>query len=603
MTSQSEDVAVAVSNIDTVERCALNPEAVASEEGPPVKKARMQAGLQQSTPRSVGQRIKESTLKESLQTPKTSICRSPAAEYNNHVAASLSPRCLTQVQINTVRIIGQYLKNLGLQETVATLFTESGCRLEDSLAVRLRECILNGDWDLSLHLLNKMSPCVPPANLKRIRCKFLEEKYVELLVNDKAVEALRLLTVEFPNDMALTDRRNFLATLLYADPKVSNLYEKTGAHRTRADRAELVVEIQKLLPTSVMLPPNRLEQLLKQAWKTQSHECYLHLADPRLTPDFVLEDHQCGWEDFPLCPVQVLNNHQDEVWCASFSPCGKYLATGAKNGPTLVWKVVNQSRLEPYKSFGGRQNTAVVSWSEDSALLAVAAADEQDTDIFVYDVHNGTVFCTIDNKQSDNTVLAFSPGCRPYRLVSADQKGHFCQYILSQDSHKINGRFEGYRIRALHCFKDGTVFAADTHYRIRKYCFTTETEENFITEQSQIITFAVDKKERLLLVDTKLHGLRLWDINTKTLLRAYTEASHQDLVVHSTFGGNHQNYIATGSNDEVRIWNYKSDRLIASLTGHTGKVNAVVWNPVYPHMLVSCSDDNTVRVWTSSTQS
>ena len=37
---QSEDVALAVSNIDTVERCALNPEAVASEEGPPVKKAR-----------------------------------------------------------------------------------------------------------------------------------------------------------------------------------------------------------------------------------------------------------------------------------------------------------------------------------------------------------------------------------------------------------------------------------------------------------------------------------------------------------------------------------------------------------------------------------
>ncbi|VDD90627.1 unnamed protein product [Enterobius vermicularis] len=589
---QSEDVAVAVSNIDTVERCASNPEAVASEEGPPVKKARMQAGLQQ-----------ESTLKDALQTPKTSTCRSPAVDHNNHLTVSLSPRCLTQIQINTIRIIGQYLKNLGLQETVATLFTESGCRLEDSLAVRLRECILNGDWDLSLHLLNKMSSFVPQVNLERIRCKFLEEKYVELLANNRTVEALRLLTVDFPADMALMERRNFLATLLYADPKTCDLYEKTGTHRTRQDRGDLVAEVQQLLPTSVMLPPNRLEQLLKQAWKTQSQDCYLHLAEPRLTPDFVLEDHQCSWEDFPLCPTQVLNNHQDEVWCASFSPCGKYLATGAKNGPTLVWKVVSQCLLEPYKSFGGHQNSAVLSWSEDSIMLAVAAADEPDTDIFVYDVHNGTVFCTIDNRTSDTTVLAFFPGCRPYRLVCADQKGHFCQYILSQDLHKISGRFEGYRIRALHCCKDGTVLAADTHNRIRKYCFATETEENFITEQSQIITFAVDKKERYLLVDTKLHGLRLWDLKTATLLRAFADASHQDLIVHSSFGGSNQNYIATGCNEEVRIWNHKSDRLIASLSGHTGKVNAVIWNPVNPHMLVSCSDDNTVRVWTSNKRS
>lgn len=70
-------------------------------------------------------------------------------------------------------------------------------------------------------------------------------------------------------------------------------------------------------------------------------------------------------------------------------------------------------------------------------MLAVAAADEPDTDIFVYDVHNGTVFCTIDNRTSDTTVLAFFPGCRPYRLVCADQKGHFCQYVSFENSRAV----------------------------------------------------------------------------------------------------------------------------------------------------------------------
>lgn len=64
--------------------------------------------------------------------------------------------------------------------------------------MRLRECILNGDWDLSLHLLNKMSSFVPQVNLERIRCKFLEEKYVELLANNRVWYILRFVLATFP---------------------------------------------------------------------------------------------------------------------------------------------------------------------------------------------------------------------------------------------------------------------------------------------------------------------------------------------------------------------------------------------------------------------
>ncbi|KHN85061.1 WD repeat-containing protein 26 -like protein [Toxocara canis] len=596
----SEESRPTTSNSGIVERCAEDADPVAADEGPPAKKAkRMQTGLQQTSSRSVGQRLKESTLKESLQTPRNQSCRSPAVDYTSNVSP-VSPRCLNSTQINTIRVIGQYLKNLGMQETVATLFAESGCRLEDSLAVRLRECALNGEWDLALHIVSKMTPYVSRASLVHIRVKLLEEKFVELLTKDQAVQALRLLSVDFPSDEGFASRRNFLATLLYVDPNSVDLYTKTGAHRNRQERAALVSDIQQLLPTSVMLPPSRLEQLLKQSWKMQARECYLHMAEQRgPSPDFILEDHQCSWEDFPLFTSQVLNNHQDEVWCASFSPCGKYLATGAKCGPTLVWKVVNGRAVEPYKSFGGSQNTAVISWSDDSALIAVAAAEDPNTDVHVYDVHRGSIYCTVDNRGNDNTVLSFFAGTHPYRLVCADQKGHFCQYVLSDNSAKPSGKFEGYRIRAIHCLKNGNVIAADTHNRVRCYRFSDDFDQTLIQEQSQIISFVIDKSERHLLIDTKLHGLRLWDLESGTLLRSYTGAPHHDFVVFSTFGGAEQNYVATGSVDEkVHIWSHKSDRLIAKLSGHTGKVNAVAWNAVYPQMLVSCSDDTTIRVWT-----
>lgn len=36
---------------------------------------------------------------------------------------------------------------------------------------------------------------------------------------------------------------------------------------------------------------------------------------------------------------------------------------------------------------------------------------------------------------------------------------------------------------------------------------------------------------------------------------------------------------------------------MATLSGHTRTVNCVAWNPVFPQMLVSVSDDCAVRVW------
>ena len=35
----------------------------------------------------------------------------------------------------------------------------------------------------------------------------------------------------------------------------------------------------------------------------------------------------------------------------------------------------------------------------------------------------------------------------------------------------------------------------------------------------------------------------------------------------------------------------------AVLSGHSRTVNCVTWNPVYPRVLVSASDDGSVRVW------
>lgn len=51
------------------------------------------------------------------------------------------------------------------------------------------------------------------------------------------------------------------------------------------------------------------------------------------------------------------------------------------------------------------------------------------------------------------------------------------------------------------------------------------------------------------------------------------------------------------SDNKVYIWHIKREMPIAVLIGHTRTVNCVSWNPAYPSMLASASDDGTVRIW------
>lgn len=78
----------------------------------------------------------------------------------------------------------------------------------------------------------------------------------------------------------------------------------------------------------------------------------------------------------------------------------------------------------------GRNSSSLLTWSDDGALLAVSAAEGHLADVHVYDVHSGSTFCIIENRANDSSVMSFVPNSSfGYRLVCADQMGHFCLYV------------------------------------------------------------------------------------------------------------------------------------------------------------------------------
>lgn len=121
---------------------------------------------------------------------------------------------------------------------------------------------------------------------------------------------------------------------------------------------------------------------------------------------------------------------------------------------------------------------------------------------------------------------------------------------------------------------------------------------NSIHEEHDIMTFTLDQSEELALLNVNTQGVHLWDLKDKILVRKFQGAKHGFFVIHSCFGGANQNFIASGSEDsKIYIWRKDREKPIIVLSGHSRSVNCVAWNPKYPHILASASDDNTVRLW------
>lgn len=85
-----------------------------------------------------------------------------------------------------------------------------------------------------------------------------------------------------------------------------------------------------------------------------------------------------------------------------------------------------------------------------------------------------------------------------------------------------------------------------------------------------------------------------------TLRPSVPMAEEEGLKLRPSFGGRNGAFVCQGSEKGVGLmWHWPTQTSLPTLQGHRQAVNTVAWSPVDPHMVVTTSDDKTLRVWTS----
>lgn len=147
-----------------------------------------------------------------------------------------------------------------------------------------------------------------------------------------------------------------------------------------------------------MLPPRRLQTLLRQAVDMQRDRCLYHNTklDSSLDSVSLLLDHACSRcvkfthsnapsvlrdftciiyacvcrKQFPCHTQQILTEHCNEVWFCKFSNDGTKLATGSKDTTVIIWQVEPVSENVCHT----QQNIVLFVWaSQKSAIFEVTA--------------------------------------------------------------------------------------------------------------------------------------------------------------------------------------------------------------------------------------
>lgn len=521
---------------------------------------------------------------------------SPAQTQKDSIAKSL-----TNFDIEVIRIIAQHLRYLGLNRTFDVLASESGCTLEDPNASKLRANVLSGQWDQAERDLEILQGTlsIPQSDLIKMKFLLFEQQYMEVLEAGDLYHALDILRKQItPLKYNVEHAHKLSSYLMCSSPE--ELYQMSKwPGKGPMSRSTLLDSLQAFLPTSLMVPPKRLLTLLNQSLECQVSRCRLHntnISTGLLDSLSLLSDHLCSGDDFPSHTTQILTDHLDEVWFCRFSPNGKMLATGSKDGKFIIYDVDEESfKVTLRSSYDGPQvGISYFAWSPDSTHLAICGPDET-ADLNIWNVETGTKMAKLNQSVDDRlTYVSWYP--EGTRLACGGTKGHF--YSCKSDGH-LNSAWEGLRVLCLACLKDNkTVVAADTHHRIRGYNVEDHLDVHLFSEEGPIISFAFDSSESRVLVNVQNQGVNMWDMRNKCRMKRFRGVVQKEFSIYSCFGGLNEDFVASGSEDQkVVIWHVSDEQPLVVMSEHSGTVNCVHWNPTLPSMLASASDDGTVRIW------
>ncbi|KAG9066999.1 hypothetical protein KI688_012911 [Linnemannia hyalina] len=282
----------------------------------------------------------------------------------------------------------------------------------------------------------------------------------------------------------------------------------------------------------------------------------------------------------------------EEVSSCAFSPDGKFLAAGLKNGNISIYNTATWTRIQVFQ--GHQERVKSLAYSPNGQQLLSGSWDYNGR---LWNIETGSTKFVLEGHSDEVVAVAFSPTGQQVATASNDHSvglwdartGAFVLLLAGDMDDKTSIAYS----------PDGNT--KDEIIRIFDTLTGLVVLESYKGDSwIKCLTYSLDGQR----IATGSYGgwIQLWNVTATTLERGRKWAAHTGQMTSITFSSDDR-WIASSSCDHtVKLWESHSGLLLSSFINHTSVVNCVRFSPNGSH-IVSASNDKTLRLWEMNSSS
>ncbi|WP_147069267.1 nSTAND1 domain-containing NTPase [Microcystis aeruginosa] len=331
-----------------------------------------------------------------------------------------------------------------------------------------------------------------------------------------------------------------------------------------------------------------------------------------------------------------LQGHDDSVFKVSFSPDGKTIISGGRDGITKFWDVETGKEISTSRGhnsinrnnnsfhrvilssdgtikllniktgkeittfLGHKKQVESISFSPDGKVLASGSDDKT---IKLWDVDTGEEILTLHGHDGIVWSVSFSPDGKLLASGSDDKTIRLWDIEMREKIRTRHLHDKG--VTSITFSPDGKILISlssdlDSSNTIKLWdvktgekIHTLQGHDNPVNNQVSKVSFSPDSK---ILASGGFKTIKLWDV--KTGEKIHTLQGHDNWITSVSFSPNGQILASSsqGQDNNLKLWNVEKGKEIRTLRGHDDSVSSISFSSD-GKFLASGSEDRTIRLW------